>query len=141
MAEVFADLLAREGSRQMDPVEWIGLMLDRESAARDSRRFQKRLRAANQPLLWKALFPSLTCCWALPCLFSNSPIKSNSMAVGDHETYFGEQLTRMPLELVDHAALVLPAVRLVLEVLANASDPSLQGSPNPSSQPISPNYS
>lgn len=40
MAEVFAELLAREGSRQMDPVEWIGLMLDRESAARDSRRFQ-----------------------------------------------------------------------------------------------------
>lgn len=47
MAEVFAELLAREGSRQMDPVEWIGLMLDRESAARDSRRFQTRLRAAK----------------------------------------------------------------------------------------------
>ena len=47
MAEVFADLLAREGSRQMDPVEWIGLMLDRESATRDSRRFQTRLRAAK----------------------------------------------------------------------------------------------
>ena len=47
MAEVFADLLAREGSRQMDPVEWIGLMLDRESAPRDSRRFQTRLRAAK----------------------------------------------------------------------------------------------
>lgn len=47
MAEVFAELLARDGSRQMDPVEWIGLMLDRESAARDSRRFQQRVRAAN----------------------------------------------------------------------------------------------
>ncbi len=47
MAEVFAELLAQDGSRQMDPVEWIGLMLDRESAARDSRRFQTRLRAAN----------------------------------------------------------------------------------------------
>jgi DNA replication protein DnaC len=47
MAEVFTELLAREGSRQMDPVEWIGLMLDRESAARDSRRFQTRLHAAN----------------------------------------------------------------------------------------------
>lgn len=47
MAEVFAELLARDGSRQMDPVEWIGLMLDRESAARDSRRFQTRLAAAK----------------------------------------------------------------------------------------------
>ena len=47
MAEVFAELLAQDGSRQMDPVEWIGLMLDRESAARDSRRFQTRLRAAR----------------------------------------------------------------------------------------------
>lgn len=47
MAEVFAELLARDGSRQMDPVEWIGLMLDRESATRDTRRFQTRLRAAQ----------------------------------------------------------------------------------------------
>jgi hypothetical protein len=27
MAEVLAELLAREDSRQMDPIEWIGLML------------------------------------------------------------------------------------------------------------------
>lgn len=45
--KVFAELLARDGSRQMDLVEWIGLMLDRGSAARDSRRFQTRLRAAK----------------------------------------------------------------------------------------------
>jgi len=31
----------------MDPVEWIGLTLDRESSARDTRRFQTRLRAAK----------------------------------------------------------------------------------------------
>jgi len=31
----------------MDPVEWIGLMLDRESAARDTRRFQTRLGSAQ----------------------------------------------------------------------------------------------
>jgi DNA replication protein DnaC len=47
MAEVLAELLAREDSRQMDPVDWIGLMLDRESATRDTRRFQARLRAAK----------------------------------------------------------------------------------------------
>lgn len=47
MAEVFAEMLHQDESRQMDPVEWIGLMLDRESAARDTRRFQARLRAAK----------------------------------------------------------------------------------------------
>jgi len=47
MAEVFAEMLAQDGSRQMDPVEWIGLMLDRESTARDTRRFLTRLRAAK----------------------------------------------------------------------------------------------
>ena len=99
------------------------------------------LLALTEEGLVGTLFPSLTCClpccWALPCLFLNSPIKSNSMAVGDHETYFGEQITGMPLELVDHAALILPAVRLVLEVLADAFDPSLRESPNPTCQPIS----
>lgn len=47
MADVFAELLQREGSRQMDPVEWIGLMIDRETVSRDNRRFATRLRAAQ----------------------------------------------------------------------------------------------
>ena len=47
MAEAFAELLAQDSGRSLDPVAWIGLMLDREQARRGTRRFQSRLRAAN----------------------------------------------------------------------------------------------
>jgi DNA replication protein DnaC len=47
MAEAFAELIADGRSRSPDPVEWIGLMLDREQARRGTRRFQSRLRAAK----------------------------------------------------------------------------------------------
>ena len=47
MAEAFAELVTQNRGRSLDPVAWIGLMLDREQARRDTRRFQSRLRAAN----------------------------------------------------------------------------------------------
>lgn len=47
MAEAFAELIATDRGRSLDPVAWIGLMLDREQARRGTRRFQSRLRAAN----------------------------------------------------------------------------------------------
>jgi len=47
MAEAFAELVTEDRGRSLDPVAWIGLMLDREQARRDTRRFQSRLRAAN----------------------------------------------------------------------------------------------
>jgi DNA replication protein DnaC len=47
MAEAFAELIAEDRGRSPDPVEWIGLMLDREQARRGTRRFQSRLRAAK----------------------------------------------------------------------------------------------
>ncbi len=47
MAEAFAELITQDRGRGLDPVAWIGLMLDREQARRGTRRFQSRLRAAN----------------------------------------------------------------------------------------------
>lgn len=47
MAEAFAELISEDRGRSLDPVAWIGLMLDREEARRGTRRFQSRLRAAN----------------------------------------------------------------------------------------------
>jgi len=47
MAEAFAELITEDRGRSLDPVAWIGLMLDREQARRSTRRFQSRLRAAN----------------------------------------------------------------------------------------------
>jgi DNA replication protein DnaC len=47
MAEAFAELITEDRGRSLDPVAWIGLMLDREQARRGTRRFLSRLRAAN----------------------------------------------------------------------------------------------
>ena len=47
MAEAFAELITQDRGRSLDPVAWIGLMLDREQARRGTRRFQSRRRAAN----------------------------------------------------------------------------------------------
>lgn len=47
MADTFAELIGQDGSRAMDAVDWIGLMVDREHARRDTRRFASRLRGAN----------------------------------------------------------------------------------------------
>ena len=45
--EAFAELVTQDRGRSLDPVAWIGLMLDREQARRGTRRFQSRLRAAK----------------------------------------------------------------------------------------------
>ena len=42
MAEAFAELVTQDRGRSLDPVAWIGLMLDREQARRGTRRFQSR---------------------------------------------------------------------------------------------------
>ncbi|HEU0222149.1 MAG TPA: ATP-binding protein, partial [Paracoccaceae bacterium] len=47
MAEAFAERVATDRGRSLDPAAWIGLMLDREQARRGTRRCQSRLRAAN----------------------------------------------------------------------------------------------
>ncbi len=47
MAEVFAELTAQDRGQGLDPLDWIGLMVDREQARRSTRRFRTRLRAAN----------------------------------------------------------------------------------------------
>lgn len=47
MAEVFAELTAQDRGQGLDPLDWIGLMVDREQARRNTRRFRARMRAAN----------------------------------------------------------------------------------------------
>jgi len=47
MAEVFAELTAQDRGQGLDPLDWIGLMVDREQARRNTRRLRTRLRAAN----------------------------------------------------------------------------------------------
>src|SRR6185295_14528048 len=47
MARAFAELEARDRAKELSHAEWLALLLDREAASRDSRRFQTRLRAAG----------------------------------------------------------------------------------------------
>jgi len=47
MAQAFIELEAQEATRDLTHAEWLALLLDREAANRNTRRFQIRLRAAR----------------------------------------------------------------------------------------------
>lgn len=47
MAQAFLELEAQEESRNLAHPEWLALLLDREAASRNTKRFQSRLRAAR----------------------------------------------------------------------------------------------
>jgi len=47
MAEAFAELETRDGTADLTRAEWLGLLIDRESASRDTKRFQARMRTAR----------------------------------------------------------------------------------------------
>ncbi len=47
MAEAFAELQARDGTADLTHAEWLGLLIDRESASRDTKRFESRMRTAR----------------------------------------------------------------------------------------------
>ena len=47
MAQAFVELEAQEETRSLAHAEWLALLLDRETANRNTRRFQTRLRAAR----------------------------------------------------------------------------------------------
>ena len=47
MADAFAELLAQDRAKDLGPAEWLGLMLDRESTSRSTRRFETRMKAAR----------------------------------------------------------------------------------------------
>ena len=47
MAHAFVELEAQDQAKELNHAEWLALLLDREVASRDTRRFQTRLRAAR----------------------------------------------------------------------------------------------
>ncbi len=46
MAEAFAELQAQDDARDLPHADWLALLIDREVADRNTRRFRTRLRAA-----------------------------------------------------------------------------------------------
>lgn len=47
MAEAFAELQEQDGTADLTHAEWLGLLIDRESASRDTKRFESRMRTAR----------------------------------------------------------------------------------------------
>ena len=47
MAEAFLELQAQDATAELSHPEWLGLLVDREIASRNTRRFQTRMRAAK----------------------------------------------------------------------------------------------
>ena len=47
MADAFVDLQAQDKTKDLDHAEWLALLLDREAANRNTKRFQSRLRSAK----------------------------------------------------------------------------------------------
>jgi DNA replication protein DnaC len=47
MAEAYTELQKRDGTADLTHAEWLGLLIDRESASRDTKRFESRMRTAR----------------------------------------------------------------------------------------------
>ncbi|MGQ0673199.1 MAG: ATP-binding protein, partial [Hyphomicrobium sp.] len=47
MADAFADLEQQDRAKDLGHAEWLGLLIDRELASRNTKRFQSRLKAAR----------------------------------------------------------------------------------------------
>ena len=47
MADAFAELQQQDAARDLGHAEWLALLLDREAASRNTKRFQSRLRSAH----------------------------------------------------------------------------------------------
>ena len=47
MAEAFAELEGQDGTADLTHAEWLGLLIDRESASRETKRFNSRMRTAR----------------------------------------------------------------------------------------------
>jgi len=47
MAEAFTEMQKQDGTAALSHAEWLGLLIDRETASRDTKRFESRMRAAK----------------------------------------------------------------------------------------------
>ena len=47
MAEAFAELQTQDGTASLSHAEWLGLLVDRETANRETKRFESRMRSAK----------------------------------------------------------------------------------------------
>ena len=68
MAEAFTELQAQDGTAVLNHAEWLGLLIDREAASRETKRFESRMRtarlrhagAAPEDVDYKGALPTIT---------------------------------------------------------------------------------
>ena len=46
MAEAFEEMQGQNGTADLTHAEWLGLLIDREAASRETKRFESRIRTA-----------------------------------------------------------------------------------------------
>ena len=76
MAEAFLELQAQDTTSELSHPEWLGLLVDREIASRNTRRFQTRMRAAKLRHIGAASKMSTSAPranWTGPCSSSSPP--------------------------------------------------------------------
>jgi DNA replication protein DnaC len=47
MAQAFTEMQNQDGTASLSHAEWLGLLIDRESASRETKRFESRMRTAK----------------------------------------------------------------------------------------------
>jgi hypothetical protein len=47
MAEAFGEMQTQDGTAGLSPAEWLGLLIDRETASRETKRFESQMRTAK----------------------------------------------------------------------------------------------
>ena len=47
MVEAFTELQTQDGTAALSHAEWLGLLIDREAASRETKRFESRMRTAK----------------------------------------------------------------------------------------------
>ena len=47
MAEAFTEMQSQDGTANLTHAEWLGLLIDRESSSRETKRFDSRMRTAK----------------------------------------------------------------------------------------------
>ena len=76
MAEAFCELQSQDGAAELSHAEWLGLLVDREVASRETKRFEGFCRK-------KSIDPRTGDCWTQLCCKRRKLLKAGGPVRGD----------------------------------------------------------
>jgi hypothetical protein len=71
MAEAFTELETQDGTASLSHAEWLGLLIDRETTSRETKRFESRMRSAKLRHVGASPGVCQTSCPPISCSVSN----------------------------------------------------------------------